>query len=72
MDQSCEDVKNMMFMFKNIDRQVTQNFEKCTGISLTRYEILYTLLNSGQLFTNRITEEVEDRSSCNYKTFKNS
>lgn len=49
MDQSCEDVKNMMFMFKNIDRQVTQNFEKCTGISLTRYEILYTLLNSGQL-----------------------
>lgn len=49
MDQSCEDVKNMMFMFKNIDRQVTQNFEKCTGISLTRYEILYILLESGQL-----------------------
>lgn len=36
-------------MFKNLDRQVTQSFEKRTGISLTRYEILYTLLKRGQL-----------------------
>lgn len=49
MDQSCEEIKQMIFMFKNIDRQVTQNFEKRTGISLTRYEILYTLLKCGQL-----------------------
>lgn len=36
-------------MLKNIDRQVTQNFEKRTGISLTRYEMLYTLLKKGPL-----------------------
>lgn len=36
-------------MFKNLDRQVTLNFEKRTGISLTRYEMLYTLSERGKL-----------------------
>jgi len=36
-------------MCKTIDRQVTHNFEKRTGISLTRYEMLHTLLNRGKL-----------------------
>ncbi|MFP3919373.1 MarR family transcriptional regulator [Lysinibacillus telephonicus] len=49
MQQSCEEKKHILLMFKNLDRQVTQNFEKRTGISLTRYEILYTLLKRGQL-----------------------
>lgn len=49
MQHSCEEKKNILLMFKNLDRQVTQSFEKRTGISLTRYEILYTLLKRGQL-----------------------
>lgn len=49
MQQSCEEKKHILLMFKNLDRQVTQSFEKRTGISLTRYEILYTLLKRGQL-----------------------
>ncbi|MCM3388474.1 MarR family winged helix-turn-helix transcriptional regulator [Ureibacillus chungkukjangi] len=49
MQQSCEEIKHIFLMLKNIDRQVTQNFEKRTGISLTRYEMLHTLLTKGQL-----------------------
>lgn len=49
MEQSCEEIKHIFLMFKNLDRQVTQNFEKRTGISLTRYEMLYTLYKRGQL-----------------------
>jgi len=36
-------------MCKTIDRQVTHNFEKRTGISFTRYEMLHILLNRGKL-----------------------
>ncbi|MFC7684889.1 MarR family winged helix-turn-helix transcriptional regulator [Ureibacillus sp. GCM10028918] len=49
MQQSCEEIKHIFLTFKTIDRQVTQNFEKRTGISLTRYEMLYTLSNRGEL-----------------------
>ncbi|QCR32697.1 MarR family winged helix-turn-helix transcriptional regulator [Lysinibacillus sp. SGAir0095] len=49
MQQSCEEIKHIFLMLKTIDRQVTQNFEKRTGISLTRYEMLHTLLTKGQL-----------------------
>ena len=49
MAQSYEEMKQVLFMFKNIDRQFTCNFEKRTGISLTRYEMLFTLAKKGQL-----------------------
>jgi len=49
MEQSYEGMRCILFMFKNIDRQFTHNFEKRTGISLTRYEMLYILANRGQL-----------------------
>ena len=32
---------------KTIDRQVTKQFEQQTDISMTRYELLYTLVNKG-------------------------
>lgn len=49
MQQSCDEIKHIFLTFKNIDRQVTQNFEKRTGISLTRFEMLSTLSNKGQI-----------------------
>lgn len=49
MNQSYVEMKRVFLMFKNIDRQFTYHFEKRTGISLTRYEMLYTLSCRGQL-----------------------
>jgi len=49
MERSCEEIKSLFFMLQNLDRRVTQNFERRTGISLTRFEMLYTLLNKGEL-----------------------
>lgn len=36
-------------MLQSIDRRVAQNFEKRTGISFTRYEMLHTLFERAQL-----------------------
>lgn len=42
-----DDKKQMIMMLKRLDRKVTQVFEKRTNISLTRYEILVSLVNKG-------------------------
>ena len=44
MEDCIDDKKKMMLMLKKLDRHVTQTFEKRTEISLTRYEILVSLL----------------------------
>ncbi|HWK21621.1 MAG TPA: MarR family transcriptional regulator [Ureibacillus sp.] len=49
MQHSCDELKHIFLMFQNINRQFTQSFEKETGISLTRYEMLYTLFTKGDL-----------------------
>lgn len=44
MNVCIDDKKEMMMTLKKLDRHVTQIFEKRTEISLTRYEILVSLL----------------------------
>lgn len=44
MEVCLDDKKQMMMSLKKLDRHVTQTFEKRTEISLTRYEILVSLL----------------------------
>jgi DNA-binding MarR family transcriptional regulator len=56
---SLQEMKQIFLMVKNIDRHVTQYFEKRTGISLTRYEILYKLLEKGQLSQMKLRHELK-------------
>ncbi|MBD3107377.1 MarR family transcriptional regulator [Bacillus sp. AGMB 02131] len=44
MEVCLNDKKQMMMTLKKLDRHITQTFEKRTEISLTRYEILVSLL----------------------------
>ncbi|MGE7023938.1 MarR family winged helix-turn-helix transcriptional regulator [Solibacillus cecembensis] len=44
---SMEQMKQIILLMKTIDRQVTMQFEKQTDISMTRYELLCTLLDGG-------------------------
>ena len=44
MEDWIDDKKQMILMLKKLDRHVTQTFERRTEISLTRYEILVSLL----------------------------
>lgn len=59
MQMSLQEMKQIFLMVKNIDRHVTQYFEKRTGISLTRYEILYKLLEKGQLSQMKLRHELK-------------
>ncbi|AZS15625.1 MarR family winged helix-turn-helix transcriptional regulator [Paenibacillus lutimineralis] len=59
MQMSLQEMKQIFLMIKNIDRHVTQYFEKRTGISLTRYEILYKLLEKGQLSQMKLRHELK-------------
>lgn len=59
MALSQQEMKQIFLMIKNIDRHVTQYFEKRTGISLTRYEILYKLLEKGQLSQMKLRHELK-------------
>lgn len=59
MQMSLQEMKQIFLMIKNIDRQVTQYFEKRTGISLTRYEILYKLLEKGPLSQMKLRHELK-------------
>lgn len=49
MEKSHQELKELFLMLKNIDRRITQCFEKRAGISLTRYELLYMLLTTGKI-----------------------
>lgn len=49
MSASQNELKQVFLLLKNIDRRVTQAFEKRTGISLTRYEILFALEKNRQM-----------------------
>jgi DNA-binding MarR family transcriptional regulator len=42
-----EQLKQIILLMKMVDRQVTKQFEQQTEISMTRYELLYTLVNKG-------------------------
>ena len=47
MEVCLDDKKQMIMMLKRLDRHVTQIFEKRTEVSLTRYEILVSLVKKG-------------------------
>lgn len=57
MEVCLDDKKQMMMTLKKLDRHVTQTFEKRTEISLTRYEILVSLLKQ-----NCVTQKVLQQS----------
>lgn len=44
---SMEHLKQIILLMKTIERQVTKQFEQQTDISITRYELLFTLVNKG-------------------------
>lgn len=49
MEVCLDDKKQMIMMLKRLDRHVTQIFEKRTEVSLTRYEILVSLIKKEAL-----------------------
>ena len=49
MAKSYKEIKQTLLMLKSLDRRIAQNFEKKTGISLTRYEMLNTIFERAQL-----------------------
>lgn len=49
MEVCLDDKKQMIMLLKRIDRHVTQIFEQKTEVSLTRYEILVSLMNKGSV-----------------------
>ncbi|MGE8207650.1 MarR family winged helix-turn-helix transcriptional regulator [Heyndrickxia sp. NPDC080065] len=59
MQISHQEMKQIFLMIKNIDIHVTQHFEKRTGISLTRYEILFTLFEKGRLSQMGLQHELK-------------
>ncbi|WP_044355696.1 MarR family winged helix-turn-helix transcriptional regulator [Paenibacillus sp. E194] len=59
MQVSHQEMKQIFLMFKNMERHVTQHFEKRLGISLTRYEILYKLLEMGLLSQIGLQQEMK-------------
>lgn len=58
MNKSHQELKELFLMFKNIDRRITQCFEKRAGISLTRYELLYKLLTKGKITQISLQQEL--------------
>ena len=56
MEVCLDDKKQMIMMLKRLDRHVTQIFEKRTDISLTRYEILVSLIKNGNV-TQKVLQQ---------------
>jgi len=56
MEVCWDDKKQMIMMLKRLDRHVTQIFEKRTDISLTRYEILVSLIKNGNV-TQKVLQQ---------------
>lgn len=56
MEVCLDDKKQMIMMLKRLDRHVTQIFEKRTDISLTRYEILVSLIKKGNV-TQKVLQQ---------------
>ena len=56
---NMEQMKQIILLMKTIDRQVTMQFEKRTDISMTRYELLCTLLDGGTVSQQVLKQAVE-------------
>lgn len=56
MEVSLDDKKQMIMMLKRLDRHVTQIFEKRTEVSLTRYEILVSLVKKDSV-TQKVLQQ---------------
>ncbi|MEK4423592.1 MarR family winged helix-turn-helix transcriptional regulator [Solibacillus sp. FSL K6-1523] len=56
---SMEQMKQIILLMKSIDRQVTMQFEKQTDISMTRYELLCTLLDGGTVSQQVLKQAIE-------------
>lgn len=56
MEVCLDDKKQMIMMLKRLDRHVTQVFEKKTEVSLTRYEILVSLVKKGSV-TQKVLQQ---------------
>ena len=59
MSASQNELRQLFLMLKNIDRRVTYSFEKRTGISVTRYEILLALAENGQMIQTTLQQMLE-------------
>lgn len=56
MEVCLDDKKQMIMMLKRLDRHVTQIFEKRTEVSLTRYEILVSLVKKDSV-TQKVLQQ---------------
>ena len=59
MSASSNELRQLFLLLKNIDRRVTYAFEKRTGISITRYEILLALAENGQMIQTTLQQMLE-------------
>ncbi len=58
MAKSPNDLKQLFLLLKNIDRRMTNSFEKRTGVSLTRYELLFNLYNNGRMTQTELQQSL--------------
>lgn len=57
--KKIDEMRSIIILMKNVDRQITLRFEKQTDISLTRYEILYKLFERGPISQNELKLELK-------------
>lgn len=56
---NLRDVSRLLYQIKLADQQVASSFEKKTGFSLTRYELLMTLRELGKCSQSAIQQELK-------------
>ncbi len=71
MSASQNELRQLFLMLKNIDRRVTYSFEKRTGISVTRYEILFALAENGQMIQTELQQALEIDQAAVTRHLKN-
>ena len=71
MSASQNELRQLFLMLKNIDRRVTHAFEKRTGVSVTRYEILYALAEKGHMIQTTLQQMLEIDQAAVTRHLKN-
>lgn len=58
MSHSCSEKANVLYALQEVNKQINQKFEHCTGVSQSRLDILHQLYETGEMSQKALQQQV--------------
>ncbi len=58
LSHSCSEKANVLYALQEVNKQINQKFEHCTGVSQSRLDILHQLYETGEMSQKALQQQV--------------